>query len=70
MRTPLRFHQLAEKVWDSPETCYAERLSVQAHLEELEYQKFKITEECFKHTDSNNWRSWFWRACNSDFGRV
>ena len=39
-----RFHQLAEKVWDSPETCYAERLSVQAHLEELEYQKFKITE--------------------------
>ena len=39
-----RFHQLAEKVWDSPETCYAERLSVQAHLKELEYQKFKITE--------------------------
>ena len=35
----IRFHQLAEKVWDSPETCYAERLSVQAHLEELEYQK-------------------------------
>ena len=40
----IRFHQIAEKVCDSPETCYAERLSVQAHLEELEYQKFKITE--------------------------
>ena len=39
-----RFFTLADNVWNTPETCYAEKLSVEFHRNELSYQGFKITE--------------------------
>jgi len=38
-----RLHALSDKVWATPETCYAEEQSVAAHIEELEHQGFRIT---------------------------
>jgi len=38
-----RFKTLADKVWATPETCYAETRSMAAHLEELEFQGFRVT---------------------------
>ena len=39
-----RFFTLADNVWNTPETCYAEKSSVEFHRNELSYQGFKITE--------------------------
>ncbi|CDN49979.1 M20 family metallopeptidase [Neorhizobium galegae] len=38
------FTELADRVWETPETCYMEKLSAAAHREMLEAQGFKITE--------------------------
>jgi len=38
------FAELADRVWETPETCYMETLSAAAHREMLETQGFKITE--------------------------
>ncbi|KAB1088578.1 amidohydrolase [Neorhizobium galegae] len=38
------FTELADRVWETPETCYMETLSAAAHREMLEAQGFKITE--------------------------
>ncbi|WP_117194697.1 M20 family metallopeptidase [Rhizobium terrae] len=38
------FIELADRVWETPETCYMERLSAAAHREMLETQGFRITE--------------------------
>ncbi len=38
------FTELADRVWETPETCYMETLSAAAHREMLETQGFKITE--------------------------
>ncbi|MEE9428923.1 MAG: M20 family metallopeptidase [Paracoccaceae bacterium] len=39
-----RFHALSDEVWATPETCYAEKQSVAAHIAELKHQDFKVTE--------------------------
>lgn len=39
-----RFHALSDTVWATPETCYAEKQSVAAHIAELKHQGFKVTE--------------------------
>ncbi|WP_109466750.1 amidohydrolase [Albibacillus kandeliae] len=39
-----RFKALSDKVWATPETCYAEKASAAAHLEELTFQGFRVTE--------------------------
>ncbi len=39
-----RFRELSDRVWATPETCYTESASAAAHLEELRYQGFRITE--------------------------
>ena len=38
------FTELADRVWETPETCYMEKLSAAAHREMLETQGFRITE--------------------------
>jgi aminobenzoyl-glutamate utilization protein B len=38
------FIELADRVWETPETCYMETASAAAHREMLEAQGFKITE--------------------------
>lgn len=38
------FTELANRVWETPETCYMEKLSAAAHREMLETQGFRITE--------------------------
>lgn len=38
------FTELADRVWETPETCYMETLSTAAHREMLETQGFRITE--------------------------
>lgn len=40
-----RFKALSDRVWATPETCYAERQSVAAHVEELSAQGFRVTEK-------------------------
>ena len=37
-----RFHALADQVWSTPETCYDEHLSMEAHSSELLYQGFTV----------------------------
>ncbi|MEX0339061.1 MAG: M20 family metallopeptidase [Arenibacterium sp.] len=37
-----RFKALSDRVWATPETCYAEEASVAAHVEELTYQGFDV----------------------------
>ena len=37
-----RFHALADQVWSTPETCYAEKKSMEAHSKELENNGFKV----------------------------
>lgn len=37
------FTELADRVWETPETCYMETLSAAAHREMLETQGFRIT---------------------------
>ncbi|EUC00065.1 amidohydrolase [Rhizobium sp. CF080] len=37
------FTELADRVWETPETCYMETLSAAAHREMLEAQGFRIT---------------------------
>ena len=39
-----RFLTLADNIWNTPETCYAEKSSVEFHRNELSYQGFKISE--------------------------
>lgn len=39
-----RFRALSNRVWATPETCYAETASAAAHLEELRHQGFEVTE--------------------------
>ncbi|MFB9949712.1 M20 family metallopeptidase [Rhizobium puerariae] len=39
------FTELADRVWETPETCYMEKLSAAAHREMLEAQGFRITED-------------------------
>ena len=39
-----RFKALSDRVWATPETCYAEKESAAAHLEELQHQGFRVTE--------------------------
>jgi len=39
-----RFKALSDRVWATPETCYAEKASVAAHVEELQHQGFRVTE--------------------------
>ena len=41
-RNQQRFEALAKKVWSTPETCYAEKLSMSAHVEELKYHEFSV----------------------------
>ena len=38
-----QFHELSDKVWETPETCYMEQKSMGAHLSELKKNKFRIT---------------------------
>ena len=38
-----RFRALSDKVWATPETCYAEEASAAAHLDELKAQGFEVT---------------------------
>ena len=37
-----RFHALADRVWSTPETCYAEHLSMEAHSSELLHHGFSV----------------------------
>ena len=37
-----RFRALSDRVWATPETCYAETRSAAAHLEELTHQGFRV----------------------------
>ena len=37
-----RFQALANNVWSTPETCYTEKLSMNAHVEELKYHGFSV----------------------------
>ncbi|MGR3372684.1 M20 family metallopeptidase [Pseudooceanicola nanhaiensis] len=39
-----RFRALSDRVWATPETCYAETASVAAHVEELTHQGFRVQE--------------------------
>ncbi len=39
-----RFRALADRVWATPETCYAETRSAAAHLDELRHQGFRVAE--------------------------
>lgn len=39
-----RFRALSDRVWATPETCYAEKASAAAHLDELRHQGFRVTE--------------------------
>ena len=41
-RNQQRFEALANKVWSTPETCYTEKLSMNAHVEELKYHEFSV----------------------------
>ena len=41
-RNQQRFEALANKVWSTPETCYTEKLSMSAHVEELKYHEFSV----------------------------
>ncbi len=38
-----RFQELADKVWSTPETCYSEKNSMSAHVDELIYHGFSVT---------------------------
>ena len=38
-----RFHELADKVWSTPETCYSEQNSMSAHVDELRYHGFSVS---------------------------
>lgn len=40
-----RFKTLSDRVWATPETCYAEKESVAAHIEELTFQGFRIQQD-------------------------
>ena len=42
-RNQKRFQELADKVWSTPETCYSERHSMSAHVDELKYHGFSVT---------------------------
>jgi len=42
-RNQKRFQALADKVWSTPETCYSEQNSMNAHVNELEYHGFSVT---------------------------
>ena len=42
-RNQKRFHELADKVWSTPETCYSEQNSMSAHVDELIYHGFSVT---------------------------
>ena len=37
-----RFHALADQVWSTPETCYSEEQSMEAHYKELENNGFTV----------------------------
>ena len=37
-----RFHALADQVWSTPETCYGEHLSMEAHYSELIHHGFEV----------------------------
>ena len=37
-----RFNALADQVWSTPETCYAEKKSMEAHSKELENNGFTV----------------------------
>lgn len=39
-----RLRDLSNQVWATPETCYAEKRSAAAHMEELRHQGFRVTE--------------------------
>jgi aminobenzoyl-glutamate utilization protein B len=39
-----RFRALADRVWATPETCYQERQSAAAHLDEMRHHGLKVTE--------------------------
>lgn len=39
-----RFEALSDRVWATPETCYSEKASVAAHIEELRFQGFEVHE--------------------------
>ena len=43
-RAEPRFRALADTVWATPETCYAETRSAAAHAAELAHQGFRVTE--------------------------
>lgn len=43
-RAKPRFHDLSNRVWAMPETCYTEARSVSAHTDELRHQGFRVTE--------------------------
>ena len=38
-----QFHDLSDRIWETPETCYMEQKSMEAYLSELEKNNFKIT---------------------------
>ena len=38
-----QFHNLSDRIWETPETCYMEQKSMGAYLSELEKNNFKIT---------------------------
>ena len=37
-----RFNALADQVWSTPETCYAEKKSMESHSKELENNEFTV----------------------------
>ena len=37
-----RFHALADQVWSTPETCYSENQSMEAHSKELDNNGFLV----------------------------
>jgi aminobenzoyl-glutamate utilization protein B len=39
-----RFRALSDAVWGTPETCYTEKKSAAAHVEELKFQGFRVQE--------------------------
>ncbi|MGI3169010.1 amidohydrolase [Pseudooceanicola sp. C21-150M6] len=39
-----RFRALSDRVWATPETCYGEKRSVAAHIEELQHHGFRVQE--------------------------
>ena len=38
-----QFHNLSDRVWETPETCYMEHKSMKAHISELENNQFRVT---------------------------